>query len=128
MARHNARSRGKDEKDRRTLCKNSPEKIVEVYRDELRILPDALWEKANEAVKAARIIYANPGHAAIEYLLRGLMVCGLCGQRFAGCTTHYRCGGRLNNRALYGKHHTPCPAQAVPWAEIDAAIWSQVKR
>jgi site-specific DNA recombinase len=128
MARRNARSWGKDEKGRRTLRNNPPEKIVLVYRPELQIVPTKLHDDAVEAVKAARIIRANPGHAAIEYLLRGRMVCGLCGCKYVGCTTHYRCGGRENNKALFGKHHTPCTGPAVPRAEADAAIWSQLER
>jgi hypothetical protein len=94
-------------------------------RPELQIVPTKLHDEAVEAVKAARIIYANPGHAANEYLVRGKMVCGLCGHKYVGCTSHYRCDRRVNSRALFGKHHTPC---AAPRAEADAAIWSQLER
>jgi site-specific DNA recombinase len=61
-----------------------------------RLVSDELWYAAQDALRANR---RNPFDKRSVYLLRSLLVCNLCGQKFGGVRREgrkslYRCGGQ----------------------------------
>lgn len=83
-----------------------------------------VFMRALEALhqNAERLAGRNTVHV---YPLRGLVRCGQCGRRYAGCPSHgrryYRCMGRDR---LYGA--TRCTGGLIPAAPLEAFVWSIV--
>jgi site-specific DNA recombinase len=72
--------------------------------------------------------------AGARYLLQGLVVCARCGYAFYGlqrvsskrrqtCRAYYRCTGR---RGAGAELDTPCQAQQIAAAPLEAAVWEDV--
>jgi site-specific DNA recombinase len=79
------------------------------------IVPRDTWELAQ---KIAKSNWSNaPRNAKRDYLLRGLVFCGVCGRRYIGVTTnvaYYKCGRQgCTNKAI------PCDlAEQTVWEDI----------
>jgi site-specific DNA recombinase len=90
------------------------------------IVDQELWKRANAALHKNQI--TAMAHAKVQYLLRGLVRCGICGKGFIGCGKQYACIGRHCARRLYGKDQNGqakhrCPAPLVHRDELEATIW-----
>lgn len=95
------------------------------------IVSEQLWEQAQEALKRNQIDAVTNTHRV--YLLRGLMVCSLCGCRYVG--THYKrvggderayyaCGGKTQHRGVtVGMGGVRCPSKSIPAELIESQVW-----
>jgi len=79
-----------------------------------------------------RIIARNPQNR--QYLLRGLIKCGVCGLTYTGVgwrgtgdemRTYYNCNGRQAYRGIYGSKDTKCPSKAIS-GDIEDQVWSDI--
>jgi site-specific DNA recombinase len=95
---------------------------------------EELWHKANAALHSNQIVAM--AHAKNQYLLRGIIRCGLCGLTFIGTAAtrpngkkefRYRCNGAHGSRGLYGKDGQKCPSQSVRGAELESAVWQDLE-
>ena len=84
------------------------------------IIPRETWEKAQRLVRSNQ---SNaPRNAKREYLLRGLLFCGVCNRRYVGYVTnsahnaYYKCGGQ------------GCANKAIPVELAEAVIWEDISR
>jgi site-specific DNA recombinase len=78
------------------------------------IISDGLWERANAALKANRLEAMT--YTKFQYLLRGLIHCGVCGKRaYGGRGYSYVCRGR----------EAGCKGPIIHRAELDDSVWSQ---
>lgn len=94
------------------------------------VTPD-LWKKANAALHQNQSQQmAHPKH---QYLLSGLITCGLCGRAFIGTAAnrgggryeiYYRCGGR--HSSAYNASGKRCPAPSLNGTALEAAIQSEI--
>jgi site-specific DNA recombinase len=113
--------------DKHHLKRNPDKDIVTVERAELANVDGDLWQRANAALHENQIVAM--AHAKNDYLLRGLISCGVpgCGCKFGGRGTRYACIGRYCAGYLYGKKHPRCPAPTVRRADLEAAVWSDIE-
>jgi site-specific DNA recombinase len=88
------------------------------------IVDKAIWDKAQQLLKqnAMRSVRNNKRH---HYLLRGLVVCGLCGSMAPGHVsnlhTYYSCAAK-RNRNLTTKPHQE--RVATRHADLDEKVWA----
>lgn len=76
------------------------------------------WELAQ---KIAKSNWSNaPRNAKRDYLLRGLMFCGVCGRRYIGVTT--------NNVAYYKCGRQGCTTGTVPCNLAEQTVWNDILR
>lgn len=93
------------------------------------IIDQTTWEKAqnkltNNQLEACR-------NRKYNYLLTGLIRCGLCGLAFSGTTTvtkgyrrgYYRCRGKHSDYKLMHGHK--CPSHFVEQKEIESLVWEK---
>lgn len=91
-----------------------------------------IWERANQQV--TRNQHRPKGNAKRVYLLRGLIVCGTCGETFTGQTLHrpgrkahiyYRCNSR-------SRTHLPpaerCRMRTIQAERLEEHVWMRVKQ
>jgi site-specific DNA recombinase len=85
-----------------------------------------IWDAAQATLAANRI---TPKNGKRTYLLRGLMVCGICGLHYCGCsnrgTAWYRCDGQLVER---GPIEGRCPSKSVKGPELERPVWDDIER
>ncbi len=91
------------------------------------IVSRELWEACQQAKERNTLLSKRNGK--LDYLLRGgMLVCGQCGLRYHGTTTHdrriYRCGGGKPNYIL--KSGKRCSAPSLRAAELEEKIWSTI--
>jgi site-specific DNA recombinase len=86
------------------------------------IADEGLWQRANAALHKNQNL--NMAHAKNEYILRGLITCGICDSKYTGRGYCYSCIGRHCARRLYGHTRPPCPARPVYRAELEDTVWS----
>ncbi len=117
----------RDEEGKVHLTKSSEPAIVQTCP---AIVDADLWERANAAMRANRI--AATAHSKNQYLLTGLIRCGLCGHCYIGMAVtrpngrkqfYYRCGGR---HAFRGPAEQRCQAPSVPGAALEGYVWDRV--
>ncbi|MCX5998170.1 MAG: recombinase family protein [Chloroflexi bacterium] len=91
------------------------------------LVPQELWQAAQEALARNRIISKNTPH---HYLLTGLMKCGDCGKSY--CATHgrdsvvwWRCNGRMLHRY---DAETRCQSKGVKGTQIEAVVWRDIEQ
>ena len=126
----------------RNLVVNSVYKGVHVYgkrsakprelisRSVAAIFDERTWGKAQ-----ATLVYNQripPDTAMRQYLMRGLVRCGLCGNMFSGSEvlrpsgkrdSYYRCNGKIPARArLFGR----CASKHVPASHLEDAVWPDI--
>jgi site-specific DNA recombinase len=96
------------------------------YGPHVRLVPALVdvdtWQQA-QAVLHSHLILSSR-NAKRVYLLRGLVVCGVCGRNYCGCSppgrAHaYRCQNSV--------HHLGCPAPQVSGRWLEAQVWAQVE-
>jgi site-specific DNA recombinase len=85
-----------------------------------------IWQAAQATLTANRI---KPKNGKRIYLLRGLIVCGICGLHYCGCsnrgTAWYRCDGQLVER---GPIEGRCPSKSVKGPELEPTVWDDIER
>jgi site-specific DNA recombinase len=89
------------------------------------------WERAQQALTRNQLLATR--NAKRQYLLRGLITCGLCDTRYSGmlCTrrngrarAYYVCGGKHPHRGrLVGR----CPSKHLPAEELEERIWQTLE-
>jgi len=103
-----------------------------IERDVPAIVSVEQWEAAQQALQ--RNLRFSPRNTRRQYLLRGLMTCGLCGLTYTGAhwsrvdgseSLYYRCNGRTQGRGLYGKQAQLCPSPGVS-GEIESLVWADI--
>jgi site-specific DNA recombinase len=96
------------------------------------IVTEATWKKAQRTLQA-NFLFGKRG-AKNQYLLRGLIKCGLCGLTYVGVAAnrpngkrefYYRCNG-AHTPSVYSKTGR-CPAKAVRGDQLEAQVWSDVE-
>lgn len=87
------------------------------------------WEDAQRQV--AENTTFNPRRAKHDYLLRGLVHCGVCGRRMSGGTraghrkySYYSCEGKRKYSFSPGDGPwRPCPSRYWPSPDVDRIVW-----
>lgn len=105
---------------KKVSVRNAPERVKSRDMEKLRIVPDWLWHKANDAING-RVAVPNPLQGEDHPLyqiprdsrgpLSGLLVCGICGAKIyvdGGQGGAYRCSG-VRKGACWNKATVPCP-------------------
>jgi site-specific DNA recombinase len=96
------------------------------------IVTEAIWKKAQKALQA-NFLFGKRG-AKSQYLLRGLIKCGICGLTYIGVAAnrpngkrefYYRCNG-AHSPAVYGARGR-CQAKAVRGDILEGQVWSDVE-
>jgi site-specific DNA recombinase len=105
----------------------------EVIEREVPALVSAdLWERARQALRRnQRFSRKNAVH---QYLLRGLIKCGMCDLTYSGTSTkrrngfqtYYVCNGKKQARGLYGLAGKRCPSHALN-GDIERIVWQDVE-
>ncbi len=96
------------------------------------IIDAETWERAQRTLSDHFIIARNPNNR--QYLLRGLIKCGVCGLTYCGTgwrsagneiRTYYACNGRQQYRGLYGSKGQRCPSKAIN-SSIEDRVWEDI--
>lgn len=112
--------------------KRSKGKRELIERQVPAIVPPELWHKAQETLK--NNFFWAKRNSKREYLLRGLIKCGICGRSMVGSfykgrkSEHerwYRCSGKfIHVRVAKG---TSCPSRAIKAEWIESLVWGELK-
>jgi site-specific DNA recombinase len=108
--------------------RNTPrEKWIERPVPELAIVDDALWQAANDAMRAN--LSRAKSHAKSAYLLSGAVQCGYCGKRKFTATrihgdTYYRCAGRSASYSATGK---ACKSPHLRGDALEGMVWEDIR-
>jgi site-specific DNA recombinase len=105
-----------------------------IHRPVPAIVAEDIWQKAQKTL-TANVLFSrrNSGH---QYLLRGVMKCGLCGLTYIGVANrrpsgkeefYYRCNGKHGTRGLFGANGHRCPSKDVNGSFLEQMIWSDVE-
>lgn len=129
----------------RQIIKNPVYKGISIHREESvigreqiirevpTIIDEATWERAQEKLVENQIEASR--NRKYNYLLTGIMKCGLCGLALSGSTTvgkrayrrgYYRCRGHHTDYEL--THGHKCPSRFVEQQEIEAEVWGMCER
>lgn len=82
------------------------------------------WEHVQRELTKARKTHAP--HGSRVYLLRGLMICALCGQKYHGYPSNE---GRLIYYRCYSKGtRKGCAAKSIPTHVADGEVWPKILR
>lgn len=91
------------------------------------IIQRATWEQAQRQLRenAAR---SPRNNRRFQYLLRGLVKCGICGLSWAGGPNggkpYYRCGGKDGMAARVER----CPSRSIQAEVLDTLVWNAMTR
>jgi site-specific DNA recombinase len=100
-----------------------PEEWIEIAVPAL--ISDDVWQRAQECL-AMNHKFARRNNKRNFYLLRGLLICGICGHTLAGRTSkgiaYYYCTNYGKTRAPDVPHHT-C---SVPARVVEPLVWDAV--
>jgi site-specific DNA recombinase len=102
-----------------------------IERDVPAIVSAETWDAAQAVMRTHR--QWSDRNRRRDYLLRGLITCGVCGLSFIGHadtrdgSVYYRCGARNQARGIYGAQGLRCPSKAVKGAPLEAAVWRDVE-
>jgi site-specific DNA recombinase len=96
------------------------------------LVTEAVWEKAQQTLRDNFTF--SPRGARNQYLLRGLIKCGLCGHNYVGVAAN-RPNGRHESYYKCNMSHTPilyaghgrCQAKAVRGDLLEAQVWADVE-
>jgi site-specific DNA recombinase len=99
------------------------------------IVTEKDWKKAQANLKA-NMLFSVRG-AKNQYLLRGLIKCGLCGLTYVGVVgnhkgakvtreSYYRCNG-VHSPSVYMTPDRKCQAKAIRGDELEAQVWSDIE-
>jgi site-specific DNA recombinase len=96
------------------------------------IVTEAIWKKAQKTLQDNFL--CNARSARNQYLLRGLIKCGLCGRTYVGTAanrsngkreSYYKCNG-AHSPSIYGAGER-CKAKAVRGDYLETQVWSDVE-
>jgi site-specific DNA recombinase len=96
------------------------------------IITEAIWKKAQKTLQANFLF--GKRSAKNQYLLRGLIKCGICSLTYIGVAAnrpngkrefYYRCNG-AHSPAVYGARGR-CQAKAVRGDQLEQQVWSDVE-
>lgn len=102
-----------------------------IYREVPAIVSKEIWEKAQKVLRENQIgSVKNKKH---DYLLTGLIKCGICGQNYHGyaqnypnrkqnCKLYYKCNGKIRYRFREENRET-CPSKFIPGDWIEELVW-----
>ncbi|MGD0670027.1 MAG: recombinase family protein [Bryobacteraceae bacterium] len=102
-----------------------------ILRPVASIVTEDVWNKAQATLRANFLFCARS--AKNQYLLRGLIICSLCGRTFIGVAAnrpngkrefYYRCN-LAHSPSLYAATGR-CPAKAVRGDHLEAQVWADV--
>jgi site-specific DNA recombinase len=92
------------------------------------LVSEELWQAAQDTLRFLRFV-PKDGSPRIN-LLRGLMVCGICGLHFCGArgrdkeSTWYRCNGQtVDHGPIAGR----CVAKSIKAEWIEPLVWADIK-
>jgi site-specific DNA recombinase len=97
------------------------------------IITEATWETAQQTLHANFLF--GKRSAKNQYLLRGLIKCGVCGLTYIGVAAnrpngkrefYYRCNG-AHSPSVFAAHAGRCQAKAVRGDQLEAQVWSDVE-
>lgn len=109
----------------------SGRKVIE--RPVSAIVTEDVWKKA-QANLSAHFLFGKRS-ARNQYLLRGLIKCGLCGLTYIGIAAnrpngkrefYYRCNG-THSPAVYSAHGGRCKSKSVRGDLLEQQVWSDVE-
>jgi len=91
------------------------------------LVSSELWEAAQRTLAANRICAKNTQRV---YLLRSVMVCGVCGLHYGGTPgrdgiSWYRCNGQLVER---GRIDGKCPGKSIRSDWLEPIVWDDIER
>ena len=88
------------------------------------IIDREIWDRVQ--VKLRRNAKASPRNTCHPYLLRGKVICGICGCPYYGCvsrsTLRYQCG---NRHRMFPEPKT-CSARSVSASALDSTVWESL--
>jgi len=90
-----------------------------------------VWQAAQEVLKSNQFICHNGTKR--QYLLRGLIKCGLCSLTFSGITMrrqgdhYYRCNGHAQARGLFGIGGEKCPSRHLNGNYVERLVWADIE-
>jgi len=103
-----------------------PREIIE--REVPAIVSPELWNKAQETLR--NNFLWSKRNSKREYLLRGLINCGICGRNLSGAyrkpTVWYRCNGKLSHVEI-GAGKKVCTLKSVRAEWIENLVWNDIK-
>jgi transcriptional regulator with XRE-family HTH domain len=113
--------------------KRSPNKTRKVIsRAVPAIISEAVWNKAQETLRN-NFLFGRRS-ARNQYLLRGMIKCGVCGRTYIGIAAnrpngkrefYYRCNGSHSPSIYAGR--TRCHAKPVRGDQLEQQVWSDVE-
>jgi transcriptional regulator with XRE-family HTH domain len=98
------------------------------------IVTEAIWNKAQQTLQQNFLFGLRS--ARNQYLLRGLIKCGLCGMTYVGIAAnrpngkrefYYRCNGAHSPQVYWGLTAGRCTSKAVRGDHLEAQVWSDVE-
>jgi site-specific DNA recombinase len=93
------------------------------------ILDEETFEQAQQLRRKNQEL-AGRNSKRHEYLLRGLVRCGLCGRKMNGLTrkgySYYRCRGKEVEEGMEGEGGERCPSRWVRASSLDGLVWEAV--
>jgi site-specific DNA recombinase len=114
--------------------KRSPRPSREtITRNVPAIVTEAVWKKAQQTLVGNFLFGAR--NAKTQYLLRGLIKCGLCGKSYIGMASirpsgkkefYYRCNAAHSPSVYWGMPGGRCAAKAVRGDHLEEHVWSDV--
>ncbi|MCW5982726.1 MAG: recombinase family protein [Bryobacteraceae bacterium] len=109
--------------------KRSPSKNRKlIVRAVSAIVDEGTWKKAQQTLRG-NILFSRRS-AKKQYLLRGLIKCGMCGLTYIGTASskseyYYRCNG-AHSPQIYGPRGR-CQSKAVRGDHLEEQVWSDVE-
>jgi len=99
----------------------------EIERPAPALVASDTWERAQQALTQNRSL--SKKNAKNDYLLRGLVTCGLCGRAFVGGTNSngrmYRCSTNAGRATARPKGR--CTASQIHADRLEGAVWKEVR-
>jgi site-specific DNA recombinase len=98
------------------------------------IVSEETWLKAQKTLKS-NVLFSKR-NSCRQYLLRGLIKCGLCGLTYVGLAArrpsgkedfYYRCNGKHGARGIYGANSQRCPSKDVNGSFLEQSVWQDVE-
>lgn len=94
-------------------------------------IPALISEEQFELVKTKlghNLQFSKRNNKAHNYLLRGLVSCGLCKMACCGTTrkpySYYFCRGKLH--PVYSNRDEKCPSRLIPMSQLDEVVWADL--
>jgi site-specific DNA recombinase len=122
-------------KGRHEYGKRSPNPKRElIIRQVPAIVTEEMWQQAQNTLSANALF--SKRNSVRNYLLRGLVKCGLCGLSYVGFTArrpngknefYYRCTGKVGANGPYGAVGKRCPSKDINGAFLEQLIWEDVE-